>query len=574
MGIRGPIDDGLRRDPSLGWKKRVERVIELADTLGAQYLKNEPLVDPSSNVLQAYEGQLYWSGSVIGGGGGGTLSVAANDASDESKARADYVCDGVDDDIDINAALAALPGVGGKISLSEGTFNISNPIDIPNDDITLEGMGNSTYIDGAGLATTEHAIVVDGMGYCILKNFMISTGSGGGRTSHCIYVAGTLIGLVIDRVFFYNSDDDGIYIYTDGGVYRSYITNCLFRDIDGSGIYVGGNAAGGVSGLTIHNNTITQGAGGGVVFDTGSSGHTYCSINDNYIVDSGVEGIILYDMVDSTINNNIIIQPGDDGIIVEDCDYCTFNSNVIAFNLAGSGIKLTANCNHIVIVGNQLSGYVQYGVEIAAITVVDTIVTGNSIEFSGVDYILDSGLRTKHRVQHRDSFIDCLPTTGNHIVNAQALVNGAVAVNLSPDVPRYISFTITEGAPGDVNDYTLTIVGVNAQGEAVTFTTDFATSGLVRFIDENFLYITSVTLADVADLGAATISIGIEDRLGLSNRIIVGSVYAVKRNTAYDVPANWTEFVIGNGVNVDNVAAIVGGDDFMIYYWESLNKLG
>ena len=39
-----------------------------------------------------------------------TLTVAANDASDASKGRADYVCDGTADDVQIQAALDALNG--------------------------------------------------------------------------------------------------------------------------------------------------------------------------------------------------------------------------------------------------------------------------------------------------------------------------------------------------------------------------------------------------------------------------------------------------------------------------------
>jgi len=38
-----------------------------------------------------------------------TSFVAASNASDKSKAQADYVCDGTADDVQIQAAIAALP---------------------------------------------------------------------------------------------------------------------------------------------------------------------------------------------------------------------------------------------------------------------------------------------------------------------------------------------------------------------------------------------------------------------------------------------------------------------------------
>src|SRR3990167_10758410 len=57
-----------------------------------------------------------------------TFTVAASDASAASIAMADYVCDGTADDVDINAAIAALPATGGKVMLTEGTFTIASPI--------------------------------------------------------------------------------------------------------------------------------------------------------------------------------------------------------------------------------------------------------------------------------------------------------------------------------------------------------------------------------------------------------------------------------------------------------------
>jgi hypothetical protein len=62
-----------------------------------------------------------------GGGAGGpwTVSVAASNARPEVKAVATFVCDGVDDHLDIVAActlLTFLPAGTGRIELSEGDF--------------------------------------------------------------------------------------------------------------------------------------------------------------------------------------------------------------------------------------------------------------------------------------------------------------------------------------------------------------------------------------------------------------------------------------------------------------------
>jgi hypothetical protein len=67
--------------------------------------------------------------TVPGGGGGGSsaaLVVAAVDAPAWVIESADYVCDGTADQVQIQAALDALPATGGKVELSSGTFNISS----------------------------------------------------------------------------------------------------------------------------------------------------------------------------------------------------------------------------------------------------------------------------------------------------------------------------------------------------------------------------------------------------------------------------------------------------------------
>jgi hypothetical protein len=88
-------------------------------------------------------------------GGGATLVVAANDASDASKGRADYICDGTADDVEILAAIAALTTTGnvnlgnvggGSIMLSEGNFSLTQPID-------LDGL--QVHMFGAGMHSTR-----------------------------------------------------------------------------------------------------------------------------------------------------------------------------------------------------------------------------------------------------------------------------------------------------------------------------------------------------------------------------------------------------------------------------------
>ena len=69
--------------------------------------------------------------------------VAAHDSAQPE--GADYFCDGLDDQVEINAAIIAFQGATGMIKLLDGTFCISSPI-LVNDNLTLNGEDNDTVI--------------------------------------------------------------------------------------------------------------------------------------------------------------------------------------------------------------------------------------------------------------------------------------------------------------------------------------------------------------------------------------------------------------------------------------------
>ncbi|UCG68152.1 MAG: hypothetical protein JSV09_10025, partial [Thermoplasmata archaeon] len=107
----------------------------------------------------AVSGNMTVLGDIIGATGRtSTLVVAAADSSVQGEAQADYICDGTDDHIEIQAAIDALPSGGGKILLLEGTYNLVP--DVPSDyapslyntsiklvpNLTIEGMGESTLL--------------------------------------------------------------------------------------------------------------------------------------------------------------------------------------------------------------------------------------------------------------------------------------------------------------------------------------------------------------------------------------------------------------------------------------------
>lgn len=87
-----------------------------------------------------------------------TISVAAADAPAEVRAAADFVCDGVDDQLEINCAFDALPWDGGTVRLSAGTFRCADNV-VPGAYTTIEGAG--TGATTVAISGYYHAIKVD-----------------------------------------------------------------------------------------------------------------------------------------------------------------------------------------------------------------------------------------------------------------------------------------------------------------------------------------------------------------------------------------------------------------------------
>lgn len=87
-------------------------------------------------------------------GGSATFIVAAVDAPTRMRAQADYQCDGVADDVQINAAITAAYATGGRVVLTPGFFTNSAAISMTNG-VALEGWGSDGYLFDV-FGTTRH----------------------------------------------------------------------------------------------------------------------------------------------------------------------------------------------------------------------------------------------------------------------------------------------------------------------------------------------------------------------------------------------------------------------------------
>lgn len=145
--------------------------------------------------------------------------VAASDASAEVKAKADYVCDGSGDQVEIQAAInaAQLEG-GGAIQLSEGTFSIAAPIAI--NGTTTVNNPRSIILNGCGQYSTILAPTLNTNGIA-LSQWAQATISNLG-----IVVQGSGSGIVSTAV--------------TSGITRSF-WNSAFTNLRISGLYVTSN---------------------------------------------------------------------------------------------------------------------------------------------------------------------------------------------------------------------------------------------------------------------------------------------------------------------------------------------
>ncbi|MDD1676942.1 MAG: GPI anchored serine-threonine rich family protein [Methanomicrobiales archaeon] len=156
---------------------------------------------------------------------GAATIVAAKDSSSTWKAQAKYICDGVNDQVEINAALSALPS-GGTVILASGKFNLASPVR-PKSHTTLEGQGKDATILNF---VSEDSVSLGNSGYITISDFQIT---GKGR----VYI--TSSHNVLTNIKVYNVDNSkasAFHIYAYYTVVQDVEFNgCEAIDVDRSG---------------------------------------------------------------------------------------------------------------------------------------------------------------------------------------------------------------------------------------------------------------------------------------------------------------------------------------------------
>lgn len=275
--------------------------------------------------------------------------IVGTSASGWAAADCDYLCDGTDDQVEINAAIQALPSTGGEIVLLDGTYNITATIAMNKDNVKLSGNGAATVLKrmwNSSFTNTEGIVSVSApSGGCQIDNIFIDGNkaqySGILNNNRNIYLLNTSM-TVISRVICVNSDDEGVVI--DNSI-NNKIVNCSFQSAKTSIVLEDGS----------DHNTIALNRCSG-----SRSGEIDISSDYNCVI-----GNLCYDS-----NSTAILSSGKYNVISD--NVCTNNAN------RGISVSSPLGC---VVSGNTCSGNQSTGIYIS----------GNPAASPGYDPISVSG---------------------------------------------------------------------------------------------------------------------------------------------------------------------------------------
>jgi len=319
---------------------------------------------------------------------GVTFVVAANDSL--HKNMADFVCDGVGDQVEIQAAIDALPATGGLIVLLDGTFVPSALVTIDQSNVKIIGKGAiiSPSADISGFFTIEaDNIEISGITFSYLDVAL---------------TAGSYVILGDTVAYTYNVDihDNSFYARTISGnpVPNALNDATMVKTIEtGSGVgwrihdnyaEIGGNEFVSASALTtgvgdlkpsrtIISNNIIVNYWSGLVLE---GGNTYSVIDGNTITGTQSVNIHLWheDTQHNIVSNNVC-QGGDYGVYADGA-FPSFNNKVIGntFVNVGSGLKADGS-KQWTVQGNTFISDGRVGAGNEGIRITDSDIISNSV---------------------------------------------------------------------------------------------------------------------------------------------------------------------------------------------------
>lgn len=309
---------------------------------------------------------------------GATLIVAASNASAASKRLAHYICDGVSDNVEINAAAVALPAGGGRVLLTEGTFSITAPITTNKASTVIEGQGPSTIIQVANAAPSTNATLVSlGHANSQAVNFKIDGNKANNAGQTSMFLVGALSGAncQIRGIWGINSAGFGIFTSVVSGV----IVRDCFVDASASQNYLIRS-----SGTPAIVACCVSNAGGGFTFDSGAVVLTHCIAINSAGAGFGSSG------TDITFNGCLAVSNGANGFLISGTRNTL--SGCYARSNTGSGVGSTASGTFLSVIG--CTAVLNVGTAGIDLTTADCVVEACHVIQNGQHGIRTTGART------------------------------------------------------------------------------------------------------------------------------------------------------------------------------------
>lgn len=294
---------------------------------------------------------------------GPTVLVAASNAADATKRRAQYVCDGVADNLEIQAAIDALP-VGGKVVLSEGTFTLADNIDAVGDMI-LMGQGYATkLIMLAGSPGTQknaiNIVSVNNVEICFLQidgNRGNIDDLGNANIQHGIYSA-TAINCKLHDLWIHDCWEMGIFMNGGSDGFQVWAVHSYANHHNGIGGYD-------CQYTQVWNCLCYDAvAGSGLDFDDCIE----CTIGPIICHSNAWNGINIYSTASATADVKVIspicVDNGQQGVYVKGPSVHVTVTDPSCRNNGLSGVKFELQANNAKILGGVCEGNANHGVHV------------------------------------------------------------------------------------------------------------------------------------------------------------------------------------------------------------------
>ena len=441
---------------------------------------------------------------------GYTLIVAASDSKDI--VDADYICDGVADEVEINQALNALPAAGGIVRLMEGTYNLAASVTIPANDITLWGTGKGTLLQTAaniiminaiarstivisdlhleGASVSNHGINFTGVTSSIIQNCEINATIG-----DCIHIENTSDWNKILNNYCRNSkSNSGIKLHEDCS--NNTISNNTVESNNTAGIMVTTTNESHMDNNMVTNNTCRanglQVGWAGIYFASYpclayyniiennecndnfngiqvGSDFFFGVINGNHCNGNQADGLAMVGPRYTAIVGNVCSLNGSEGLYASGLVCCTVVGNILNENTA-EGMRCFDPTVNTTIVGNVFYSNYSYGLWLDGSGVNYNTVTGNTfrsntlggiyVETSHNNSITGNTFESHSNGPGRDAIL--LDAADKNIISSnRCLTSSGYGINISNVTSEnniVIGNHIAGNTTGAIND-----VGANSQ---------------------------------------------------------------------------------------------------------------